>query len=30
MKGHAGDGNIHVELPYGDDESFAIVQKVKR
>jgi D-lactate dehydrogenase (cytochrome) len=28
MKGHAGDGNIHVELPYGDDESFAIVQKV--
>lgn len=26
MKGHAGDGNIHVELPYGDDETF---QKVK-
>jgi len=28
MKGHAGDGNIHVELPYGDDESFSRAQKV--
>ena len=28
MKGHAGDGNIHVELPFGDDEGFAKVQQV--
>ncbi len=28
MKGHAGDGNIHVELPYADDETFARAQRV--
>lgn len=28
MKGHAGDGNIHVELPFGDDKTFARVQKI--
>ena len=28
MKGHAGDGNIHVELPFGDDASFAQVKAV--
>jgi D-lactate dehydrogenase (cytochrome) len=28
MKGHAGDGNIHVELPYGDAETFVKVQQV--
>ena len=28
MKGHAGDGNIHIELPYGDDETFAKVKEV--
>lgn len=22
MKGHAGDGNIHIELPFGDEESY--------
>jgi D-lactate dehydrogenase (cytochrome) len=22
MKGHAGDGNIHIELPYGDETTF--------
>jgi D-lactate dehydrogenase (cytochrome) len=28
MKGHAGDGNIHVELPFGDDETFETVKQV--
>jgi D-lactate dehydrogenase (cytochrome) len=28
MKGHAGDGNIHVELPYGDADTFAKVKAV--
>ncbi len=28
MKGHAGDGNIHVELPYGGDVSFDTVNTV--
>lgn len=28
MKGHAGDGNIHVELPYGDEATFAKVQAI--
>jgi D-lactate dehydrogenase (cytochrome) len=28
MKGHAGDGNIHVELPYGDPATFEKVQAV--
>lgn len=28
MKGHAGDGNIHVELPYGDAPTFVKVQAV--
>lgn len=28
MKGHAGDGNIHVELPFGDDATFKIVKQV--
>lgn len=28
MKGHAGDGNIHVELPYGDPETFSKVKAV--
>lgn len=28
MKGHAGDGNVHVELPYGDDATFEQVQRV--
>ncbi|MCA9882409.1 MAG: FAD-binding oxidoreductase [Anaerolineae bacterium] len=28
MKGHAGDGNIHVELPFGDSETFAKVKVV--
>lgn len=28
MKGHAGDGNVHVELPFGDDEGFQRVQQV--
>ena len=30
MKGHAGDGNIHVELPFGDDETFKIVKEVNK
>jgi len=28
MKGHAGDGNIHVELPYGDEATFEKVKAV--
>jgi len=28
MKGHAGDGNIHIELPYRDDATFKIVKYV--
>lgn len=28
MKGHAGDGNIHVELPYGDPATFEKVKAV--
>jgi D-lactate dehydrogenase (cytochrome) len=28
MKGHAGDGNIHIELPFGDDESYAKAKAV--
>ncbi|MCU0514126.1 MAG: FAD-binding oxidoreductase [Anaerolineae bacterium] len=28
MKGHAGDGNIHVELPFGDPDTYARVQAV--
>jgi D-lactate dehydrogenase (cytochrome) len=28
MKGHAGDGNIHVELPYGSEAEFAKVSDV--
>ncbi|MFQ3645405.1 MAG: FAD-binding oxidoreductase [Anaerolineae bacterium] len=28
MKGHAGDGNIHVELPFGDPATFEKVQAV--
>lgn len=28
MKGHAGDGNIHVELPYGDEAGYAKVKQV--
>ena len=28
MKGHAGDGNIHVELPFGDEETLAKVHVV--
>ncbi len=28
MKGHAGDGNIHVELPFGDPITFEKVQAV--
>jgi D-lactate dehydrogenase (cytochrome) len=28
MKGHAGDGNIHVELPFGDEASFEKAQAV--
>lgn len=28
MKGHAGDGNIHVELPFGDDATFAKAKQV--
>lgn len=28
MKGHAGDGNIHVELPFGDAETFTRVKAV--
>lgn len=28
MKGHAGDGNIHVELPFGDEATFAKVKQV--
>lgn len=30
MKGHAGDGNIHVELPFGDDETLKIVKQVNQ
>jgi D-lactate dehydrogenase (cytochrome) len=30
MKGHAGDGNIHVELPFGDEATFAQVKEVNR
>lgn len=30
MKGHAGDGNIHVELPYGDEESFQKAYQVNK
>jgi D-lactate dehydrogenase (cytochrome) len=28
MKGHAGDGNVHVELPFGDAATFEKVQAV--
>lgn len=28
LKGHAGDGNIHVELPYGDPATFEKVKSV--
>jgi D-lactate dehydrogenase (cytochrome) len=28
MKGHAGDGNIHIELPFGDDAVFAKAKQV--
>lgn len=28
MKGHAGDGNVHMELPYATPEAFAVVQAV--
>ncbi len=28
MKGHAGDGNIHVELPFGDEETHRRVKQV--
>jgi D-lactate dehydrogenase (cytochrome) len=30
MKGHAGDGNIHIELPFGDEATFAKVQTVNK
>jgi D-lactate dehydrogenase (cytochrome) len=30
MKGHAGDGNIHVELPFGDEAAFAKLQAVNK
>jgi D-lactate dehydrogenase (cytochrome) len=28
MKGHAGDGNIHVELPYAGEEEFRVVSAI--
>lgn len=28
MKGHAGDGNIHIELPFGDEATFAKAKAV--